>query len=480
VSKAIVVGSGPNGLAAALVLAAAGLEVTALEAEDVAGGGTRSVEATLPGLLHDECSGFHPLAVDNELSRTFDLAAHGLSFALPPVQYAHPLDEGRGAAAWRSVEETASHLGRDGRSWQRMFGPLAAEFDRVAQEFLQPMLHVPRAPLALARFGAYSGLPASLLTRRFRDDEARALFAGVAAHAFRPMSSLASSAIGTALGTAAHRYGWPVAVGGSASIGAALQSALVAYGGRVETGVRITSYDELDEADIVMLDTSPSAAAQIMGDRMPRRTANAYRRFQHGPGAFQIALAVHEGIPWTYEPARSAGTVHAVGDYAETARAEADLWRGRMPQRPYVLLGQQYLADPGRASGGLVPVDAYAHVPTGFTGDVTQAILDQIERFAPGTRERIAHITVHSTAALEARNANYVGGDIVTGANTLRQLLFRPRPALDPYSTGVDGVYLCSAATPPGAGAHGMCGWHAARSALRHLGATPVAAAASR
>lgn len=466
-TRAVVVGSGPNGLASGLTLADAGFDVTVLEAADEFGGGTRSSEATLPGLLHDECSGFHPLAVDTAFSRHFDLAAHGLTYVAPQIQYAHPLDGRDGAAVWRSVDETADDLGHDSGSYRRMFGRLSDRFDLIADEFLQPMLHVPRHPLALGRFGAYSVLPAALLARRFRTRRARALFGGVAAHAFRPLGSPFSSAIGTALGAAAHRYGWPVAVGGSRAISGAMAIALAERGGKIETGTRVRHLAELDDPDIVMLDVAPSSAVDLIGDRMPRRVARAYRRFTHGPAAFQVALAVDGPIPWSYAPAREAGTVHVSGDFDEIARVESATWNGHASPNPFVLLGQQYLADPSRTSGDLVPVDAYAHVPAGFRGDATDAILDQIERHAPGFRRQVRHVTVRSSQRIAADNPNYVGGDIVTGANTGRQLVFRPRAALDPYSTGVDGVYLCSAATPPGAGAHGMCGWHAARSAIK-------------
>jgi len=448
--SAIIVGSGPNGLAAALTLAADGVDVTVLEASDSIGGGTRSGELTLPGLLHDQCSGFHPLAVDTGFSRQFDLESHGVRWALPEVQYSHPLDDGRGAAVWRSVERTATHLEADGDSYRRMFGALTERFPEIVTEFLQPMVHIPSHPLALARFGAYAATPATLLARRWRTEEARALFAGVAAHAFRPLDSVMSSAIGVALGTAAHRYGWPVAVGGSATITGVMAARLAEFGGRIETGVTVRDHRELGDPDIVMLDTSPAAAATILEGAIP-------------------ALAVEEGIPWTHQPSRRSGTVHVGGTLAEVAHAEKQVVRGVMPERPFILLGQQSVPDPGRARDGVHPVDAYAHVPAGWTGDATQAIIDQIERFAPGFRSRIRHTTTRSTQQIESYNPNYVGGDIVTGANTPRQLVFRPRVALDPYATGVPGVYICSAAAPPGAGAHGMAGWNAARSALEYL-----------
>ena len=471
-TRAIVVGSGPNGLAAALTLAVAGVEVTVLEAAATPGGGTRSVEATVPGVLHDECSGFHPLAVDTPFSRSVDLASAGLEWAWSDVQYAHPLDGGRGASVLRSVDATADGLGSDADRYRRMFAPLDRRFDKIAAEFLQPMLHVPRHPFALAGFGALSASPATLLARGFRTEEAKALWAGVAAHAFRPLESPFSSAIGVALGTAAHHYGWPVAIGGSRAITDAMITLLTKHGGQVLTGVHVTSLDAARSeygADLALLDTSPRAAVGIIGDRLPGRVRRAYERYRYGTGAFQVAFAVHEGIPWTHEPTRRAGTVHVGGTLAEIAAAERDTWRGRMPERPFVLLGQQSLADPGRAQDNIHPIDAYAHVPAGFEGDATQAIIDQIERYAPGFRDRIVGTAVRSATQMGELNPNYVGGDICTGANTARQLVFRPRAALNPYATGVPGVYLCSAATPPGAGAHGMCGYLAARSALESL-----------
>lgn len=468
-TQAVVVGSGPNGLAAAVTLAAEGVDVQVLEAAATIGGGTRSGEYTGVGALHDECSGFHPLSVDSAFSRRIDLSRYGLRWLWPEVQYAHPLDGGSGAAVRRSVSETAATLGSDGRPWQRTFGPLADRFGDITEDFTRPMLHVPAHPIKLARFGAHAALPAALLARRWSTEQGRALFGGVAAHAFRPFAGPMSSAIGMALGTAAHTYGWPVAEGGSAAITTAMADLLVDLGGKIETGVRVTSLDELGRPDIVMLDTAPAAAARIIGPRLPGRIARAFDKFQHGPGAFQVAYAVDGGIPWTHADSRLAGTVHVAGSFAEIAQAERDVHHGRMPERPFVLLGQQYLADPGRSAGTIHPVDAYAHVPAGFTGDATAAIEAQIERFAPGFRDRIVARHVRSTTQIESDNANYVGGDIITGANAALRLVFRPRIALDPYRTGVPGVYLCSAATPPGAGAHGMCGFNAAESALKQL-----------
>jgi phytoene dehydrogenase-like protein len=467
-TKAIVVGSGPNGLAAAVTLAAAGVDVQVLEAADRPGGGTRSSE--LPGgLIYDECSAFHPLAVDTPFSRSVDLARYGLTWRWPEVQYAHPLDGGRGAAVVRSVDETAASLGPDGRRWRRVFGPLTERFDRITSDFLRPVVRVPSHPFAMARFGALSAVPASALAKGWSTDEARALFGGVAAHALRPLSSPFSSAIGVALGTAAHAYGWPVAEGGSGAISRAMIAVLEEYGGKVETGVRVDSLHQLKDADLVLLDVAPGTAVRIAGDAMPARIRRSLLRYRHGPGVFKVDFALSGEVPWTHEASRRAGTVHVIGDFAELARAEQQVVSGQLPDRPYLLVGQQYLADPSRAEGDLRPLYAYAHVPAGFQGDATPLIEAQIERFAPGFRDLIVDRHVRSTTQLQEYNANYVGGDVTTGANTARQLVFRPRATLHPYSLGVPGTYLCSAATPPGAGAHGMCGYNAAQAALASL-----------
>jgi phytoene dehydrogenase-like protein len=477
VTTAVVVGSGPNGLAAALTLASAGVEVTVLEAAPQIGGGTRSSELTLPGLLHDECSGFHPLSFDTPFSQLARLDQHGLQWAWPEVQYSHPIGGNAGGAAVRSVDETADGLMGDERAWRSVFGPLVPRFADIADDFLGPVVGVPGHPVQLARFGLRAALPAALLAKRFSTAEGRALFGGVAAHAFWPFRSVLSSAIGTALGTAAHTYGWPVAIGGSASITTAMAHALATHGATIETDHRVVSVSDLGSPDIVMLDVAPGAAVELLGDAMPARFRRALRRYRHGPAAFKVDFAVEGGVPWGHEPSRRAGTVHVSGNYDETAAAEAMVHRGQMPERPFVLVGQQYVADPGRSNGDVHPLYAYAHVPAGFTGDANDAIEGQIERYAPGFRDRILARNVQTTSDLSARNSNIVAGDIVTGANSPRQLVFRPRIGLDPYWLGVSGHFLCSAATPPGAGAHGMCGYNAARSALRRLGHDTIAIA---
>jgi phytoene dehydrogenase-like protein len=469
VSDVVVVGSGPNGLACAATLAARGVGVTVIEAEATIGGGTRSSELTLPGLIHDECSAVHPLAVGSPALRELGLERYGLDWCWPEVDLAHPLDGGGGATMLRSIEATAAGLGEDGRAWKRIFAASSKHFDSLGDDILRPVLHLPRHPLALTRFGLRSLAPATALSRGLRGEEARALFGGIAAHAYGPLGRPLSAAIAMVLTSACHRYGWPVARGGSGRIAAALAASIEADGGRIETGRRVASLAELPAADAVVLDLSPADIAALAGSRLPDRVARAYRRFKRGPAAFKVDLAVEGGIPWRQEEARRAVTVHAAGGFEEIAAGERAITRGEMPQRPFVLVCQQYLADPSRSDADKHPVWAYAHVPHGYTGDATEPLLDQIERFAPGTRERILARAVRTPAEIEARNANFAGGDIATGANTPWQTLFRPRLAADPYATGIPGVYICSAATPPGAGAHGMCGYNAAKSVISGL-----------
>jgi phytoene dehydrogenase-like protein len=468
-SDAIVVGAGPNGLACAATLAAAGVEVTVLEAAATVGGGTRTSELTLPGLLHDDCSASHPFAVDSPALTTLGLERHGLEWAWPEIEVAHPFDDGSTALMHRSIEETAAGLGPAGRAWKRLFGPSSARFDAISEDIMRPLAHVPRHPIALTRFGLRALAPVGLLARGLPTEGARALFGGTAAHAFSPFSRPLSSAAGMALTCACHRNGWPVARGGSQAIADALAAAVRERGGRIETGRAVRSLAELPAADAIVFDLAPRAVADIAGERLPRRVARAYRRYRHGPGAFKVDLAVQGGVPWSAEAARSAGTIHAIGSFEEITESERQVNSGRMPERPFVLVCQQYLADPSRSHGDVHPVWAYAHVPAGYDGNATEALLDQVERFAPGLRERILARHIRSPADLESYNPNYVGGDIITGANTPLQSVFRPRVALDPYATGIPGVFICSAATPPGAGASGMSGYNAAHAVLRGL-----------
>ncbi|MFI7498946.1 phytoene desaturase family protein [Streptomyces sp. NPDC049687] len=468
-STATVVGAGPNGLAAAIALARADVQVTVLEAADEIGGGARSSEAILPGLLHDHCSAVHPMAVGSPFLRSLDLGRHGLRWAWPEIDCAHPLDGGTAGVLHRSVAETAAGLGTDGRLWRWLFNGPSAAYDTWSDDILGPLLHLPRHPVHLARFGTPALAPATLLAKLFSTEEARALFGGAAAHAFRPLHRPLSASIGLGILTAGHRHGWAVAEGGSRRITEAMAALLLGLGGKIETGVRVVSARDLPPADVTVWDVAPTALADIMGDRLPPRVARAYRRFRHGPGAFKVDFAVEGGVPWTARAARRAGTVHVGGTFAEIAATERAIHAGHMPDRPFVLVGQQYLADPRRSVGNVHPVWTYAHVPNGYSGDATEAITAQIERFAPGFRDRIVGTATRTTPGFAEYNPNYVGGDIMTGAKDIPQLLFGPRPTLHPHDVGVPGHYLCSAATPPGPGAHGMCGAHAATRALRHL-----------
>ncbi|MGQ0625789.1 MAG: phytoene desaturase family protein [Sporichthyaceae bacterium] len=468
-STAVVVGAGPNGLAAAAVLARAGLAVTVLEATAEIGGGTRTSEAIVAGLLHDQCSAVHPIAVGSGVLRELAVDKHGLSWRWPEIDCAHPLDGGGAALLHRSVADTARGLGRDARRWRTLFERTSAGYDALSEDILRPLVRLPSHPVRLARFGVPAAVPAAMLARGFATEQARALWGGVAAHAIRPLHRPFTSAIGLGILTAGHRHGWAVAAGGSRAITDALAAIVTECGGTIECNRHIRSAAELPSADVVLFDLAPVAVADILGARLPARVARSYRRFTHGPGAFKVDYAVHGGAPWANEAVRRAGTVHLGGTFAEIAAGEREIHAGRMPARPFVLVAQQYLADKDRSVGDIHPLWTYAHVPAGYTGDATEAITAQIERFAPGFRERIVGMAVRSATELARYNPNYIGGDIVTGAKSTRQLLFGPRLGPHPYDTGIPGMYLCSAATPPGPGAHGLCGAHAARRALAHL-----------
>lgn len=470
-TTAVVVGAGPNGLSAAVVLARAGVDVTVLEAEGEIGGGTRSAELTIPGLVHDVCSATHPTGVASPFFRSLGLERHGLEWLWPEVDAAHPLDGGRAGVMFHDLVRTAEGLREDGEAWRSLFEPLAARSDELIGELFGPIVHVPRHPVLMARFGLRALQPASWIARRWKTDEARGLFAGLAAHAIHPLSRPTTGGLGLMFGLTSHAYGWPVAKGGSSAIAHALAAEIAEHGGRIETGHEVT---ELPSADIVVFDTSPAAALRISGVRIPGRVRRPIKRWRRGPGVFKIDFAVDGGVPWANEWACKAGTVHVGGTLEQVNAAERDVHAGRMPQRPFVMVCQQYLADPGRSVGDVHPVWSYAHVPHGYTGDATEHIIDQIERFAPGFRERIVASVTTSPAELEAHNANYVGGDIGGGANDAWQLVMRPRFSANPYSLGARGLYLCSASTPPGAGVHGMGGFHAATAALRELGNGPA------
>ncbi|MGW4351865.1 phytoene desaturase family protein [Nocardia sp. NPDC004582] len=469
-TTAIVVGAGPNGLAAALTLARHGVAVTVLEGAAEIGGGTRSGQLTLPGLLHDHCSMAHPMAVGSPFLAGMDATRYGLRWGRAPLDCVHPLDGGTAGVLHRSVTATAAGLGADGKTWRRLFEASALHYDELATDFMRPLLRAPSHPIRLARFGIPSLVPAALLARLFRTPEGAALFAGNMAHGWQPQHRVLSAAIGLGITVAGHRHGWPVAIGGSRTITDAMAAALREAGGVIETGAWIRSASQLPPADLVLFDLAPTAVADILGDRLPPRAARAYRRYRHGPAAYKISLAVEDGIPWTNAAARRAGSLHVCGSTAEVLAAERDIHRGRMPERPFLVVGQQYLADPGRSAGNRHPIDLYAHVPQNYSGDATDLILNQVERFAPGFRDRVLAATITGPAAFADYNPNYVGGDILTGDKNIRQLVFGgPRITLRPYRIA-EGLYLCSAAVPPGPGAHGMSGHNAALAALAALG----------
>jgi phytoene dehydrogenase-like protein len=468
-TTAVVVGAGPNGLAAAIHLARNGVDVQVLEARDTIGGGARSGELTVPGVIHDHCSAAHPMGVGSPFWKLIDLQRYGLTWKWPEVDFAHPLDDGTAGVLYHSIEQTAAGLGVDGSRWRRAVGDLATGCDDLVEDLLRPVINIPRHPIRLAAFGPRAMLSATVMARWFRTEQARALFGGAAAHMFTRLDRPLTASVGLMFLAASHHYGSPVAEGGSGSIIAALAAALKDHGGTITTGVTVTHRGELPDADIVMLDLSPASACKIYGDVMPARIKRAYQRYREGSSAFKVDFAIHGDIPWTNPGCGRAGTVHLGGSFAEIAHTERQRAEGRMPQRPFVLVGQQYLADPSRSAGGINPIWAYAHVPFGYRGDATAAVIDQIERFAPGFRDRVVAMVSKSTADLEAYNPNFIGGDIIGGANDRLQVLFRPRVAFDPYFIGVSGVYLCSQSTPPGAGVHGLCGYYAAQSALRRL-----------
>ncbi len=466
----VVVGSGPNGLSAAVELARSGARVLVLEGASTVGGGCRTEELTLPGFHHDVCAAFHPLGISSPFFRALPLEDHGLRWLHPEVCVSHPLPAGRAATMMRSLEDTISGLGVDGDAYRRLIQPLVSDADAVLAEALGPIIHRPRSLTALVRLGL-AGLPSATRTAaRFGTQEGRALLAGTAAHSFGLLSSPFTAAVAVMLLLAGHHRGWPVAEGGSAAITDALVSYLESLGGTVQTGVWVRDLDDVPPATAVLFDVAPSHLAAICGDRLPAGYRTRLFRWRHGPGAFKLDVALDGPVPWTDAASRRAGTVHVGGTFQEVAAAEADVVRGVHPERPFVLVGQQSVQDPTRAPVGRHTVWAYTHVPAGSTVDMTERIEAQIERFAPGFRDRILARATMNPRRLESHNPNYIGGDVAGGAFDMRQLVARPVPALDPYATPLPGVYLCSASTPPGAGVHGMCGYQAARSVLRRHG----------
>ncbi|MGA7730842.1 MAG: NAD(P)/FAD-dependent oxidoreductase [Chloroflexia bacterium] len=464
---AIVVGSGPNGLAAGITLARAGRHVLILEGHDTVGGGTRTTELTLPGFLHDICSAIHPLGVGSPFFRTLPLSRYGLRWIEPPAQVAHPLDDGTAVLLYRSVRDTAKGLGRDAPAYRLFIGSLARAWPQVERTVLGP-IRFPRHPFALARFGLPALLPASLLARiAFRGERARAFFGGLAAHSMLPLTDIASAAPGRVLGIFGHCYGWPLPVGGSQSLANALAAHFRSLGGHIVTGHLVRSLDELPSAPSVLFDVSPRNLIELAGDQLPPGYKKQLGKFRYGPGVFKIDYALSGPVPWRARECSLAATIHLGGTLSEIEQSERAVWKGVPSERPFVLAAQQSLFDGTRAPAGSHTLWAYCHVPNGSTIDMTEPIEAQIERFAPGFRDLILSRHVMSPADMQAYNPNYIGGDINGGAQDLRQLFTRPLPRLDPYSTPNPRLFLCSASTPPGGGVHGLCGYHAARSVLR-------------
>lgn len=466
---AVVVGSGPNGLAAAIRLAQAGLQVTVYEAQGTIGGGVRSAALTRPGFVHDVCSAVHPMAAVSPYFRTLPLEHFGLDWVQPTVPLAHPLND-RSVLLHRSVEETAAELGKDGQRYLELTEPLLRAIEPLLRSVLAPLTQVPRHPLLMARFGLIALLPAAHLARRFVTPEAQALIAGLAGHAVLPLTTPGTSAIALILGLAAHQVGWPFPRGGAQALTDALAGYFRSLGGEIVTGIPISRLAQLPPAHTVMLDVGPGQLLTLGGGPLPARYEAALRRYRYGPGVFKIDYALSGPVPWSDPRVALAGTVHLGGSLAEIRLAEAQVARGEHPERPYVLLAQHSAFDPSRAPAGQHTLWAYCHVPPGSTTDMTTRIEAQIERSAPGFRDLVIGRATRHAAAYQDYNPNYVGGDVNGGQATLWQLLARPVLSVSPYRTPWPGVYLCSAATPPGGGVHGMCGLHAAEAALSDLG----------
>ena len=466
---AIVVGAGPNGLTAAVTLARAGLSVRVYEAADVVGGGVRTEELTLPGYRHDVCSAVHPHGVGSPALRALPLAEHGLAWIEPDVPMAHPLVDGSAAVLAHSVADTAASLGADGPAYERLVRPFLGRWDELSADVLGPLIRVPSHPLLAARFGLRGARSARHLARGFNGAGARALLAGMAAHAIAPLDAPFMGGVALSFALAAHDHGWPVARGGSQAIADALTSCLRAHGGDVVTGHRVATLDELPPARAYLCDVLPRALLDIAGDRLPPRYASRLRRYRAGPGVFKIDYALSAPVPWTAEACRRAGTVHVGASYEEIDDALQAVVGGRPPDRPFLIVAQPSLLDGTRAPAGRHTLWVYGHVPNGWEGDLTDAIEAQIERFAPGFRDVVLASTAAGPPQLEARNPNLVGGDIAGGAFGGRQALFRPLLARVPYATPDPSVFLCSSSTPPGPGVHGLCGYHAARVALKRV-----------
>ena len=463
---AIVVGSGPNGLAAAIRLAQEGLHVKIFEAADTVGGGTRTKEIIRPGYLHDICSAVHPMGISSPFFKQLPLEKFGLKWIHPVHPAAHPMDDEPAAILYNDLHETAFHLNEDEKEYLKVAEPITENWEKLTRDFLGP-LRIPSNPFKLASFGLKGLQPASVFQTRFKTERAKALFGGMAAHSLLPLNSMATTAIGLVFFGAAHTNGWPLAAGGSQAIANALASYFTSLGGEIETGFKVERMSQLPKAKAVLFDLTPRQVARIAGDTLSPRYKKKLRNFKLGAGVFKIDYILKEPVPWKDAECKRAGTVHVGGTFQEISESEKSMKEGRHPEKPFVLVAQQSLFDPERTDGNGHTLWAYCHVPNGSTKDMTKEIENQIERFAPGFRDVIDEKRTMNCSDFETYNANYIGGDINGGMQNLQQLFSRPVSFINPYATPAKGLYFCSSSTPPGGGVHGMCGYHAANLALK-------------
>lgn len=460
----VIIGSGPNGLAAGIRLAQQGYSVKIFEKADTVGGGTRTQELTLPGFHHDVCSAIHPLGKASPFLKSLPLEDYGLEWIQPEVPVAHPLDNQPAGALFRSLEETVAEFENDGLTYRRLVEPFLDSWDDLLSDILAPFSLLPNHPILMARFGLKGLQSAEMFAKKFQTEKARAVFGGIAAHGILPFDKTATAAIGLVLGIAAHTVGWPYPKGGSHQITKAMATYFKSLGGEIETSAEIKSVDELPEASAIFFNTTPRQILDIAGTKLPANYADKLRKYKYGSGVFKVDLALSDPIPWKDEVCRKAGTVHVGGTYEEIANSEKATANGYHPEKPFVLVAQQSLFDDTRAPDGKHTGWAYCHVPNGSTKDMTEPILNQVERFAPGFRDCIMGQHTMNTEAIEAYNPNYMGGDINGGKQDITQLFTRPAGLFDPYHIPKTNMYICSSSTPPGGGVHGMCGYHAAGS----------------